>query len=581
MTSMDSGHQSDDAARSDVELIGHSYRALIDGSAFDDLIAAWNRRIGQDAADGKPARFDDSVLAQFSEIDRLASSKWEVVNSDPVDELLSRCLSAAMVQNADGRVIAINPGGRAEFALEVGDCDAGNWLAPAHAGALRQLRQAARSGTNADRRVVECTAAHGNARLRLAEARQVTLPGYPQAVTLIRSLEFEWLEDTTALVEQSWGLTEAEGQIARLFYRHRSLAEVARLRGVSVQTAQTQFKAVLAKSGCQGQVELIRVLTALCIQSGIDAAPYEGEWINPYRNEQRLIRPGGRVLAYSMAGPKDGQPLIWLHGPNLNHALPRAVTDRLDELRVRLIVPCRPGYGHSEVDRSLSTEEDNVTALLSLAEQLELSNCPAIGTTSAGNMLILARDRAPQRFGRLGLIGSFGKIDVVETSRVTPSHRAFFYLSVSAPRLLGYLTSLGLRMVLRNGPDWYIERAYGFNLRNVEALRNAETQALLRSDTQSMVRQKGDGFARDLALPFSDPDPALLCANRDDIWIYGSEDSHLAHRDRANTRQLPENLQTVVVPGASELLVYQRADAVCDLIAKLIETSAATIHART
>lgn len=560
------------ASGNDVELIGHSYRALIDGGAFDALIEAWNRRIGSVGHADGALRFDSALLDQLAEVDKLASGKLQIVDSDPVDELLARCVTAAMVQNADGRVVAINPKGRESFALETGDIDRGAWLAPAQISTLRQLRSQAHERGNADRRVVECVdpaEADADHKMQLAEARLVTLPGYPQSLVLVRSLEFLWLETTSDLVEQSWGLTEAEGEIARLFYRHRSLQRIAEMRGVSVQTIQTQFKAVLAKSGCRGQVELIRVLTALCIQSGIDAEPYEGEWVNPYRNEQRIVRPGGKMLGYSFAGPKDGRPLLWLHGPVFNYALPRAVLDALDDLRVRLIIPCRPGYGGSEVDKNLSAEEDNVDALLTLVRHLDLRDCPAVGTTSAATMLILARDRAPGRFGRLGFISNFWKMDEEEVKRLTPIHRAFFRLASSAPQLLNYMTALGLRLVRRNGPDWYIERAHGYNPRNAEALRSPETQALLRTDTRAMMLQNGAGFARDRMLVLSDPAQALARADRADIWIYGEEDSHLRARTSVGRSALFDRIAVEVIRGASDLLLYQRPDAVCCLFERL------------
>ncbi|MDZ3832246.1 MAG: helix-turn-helix transcriptional regulator [Sphingopyxis sp.] len=563
------------AARNDVELIGHSYRTLVDGTAFDDLVAAWNRRIGSvDSRGDGQLHLDAAMLDQFAEVGRLATSALQVVDNDPADELLARCVTAAMVQNSDGRVVAINPGGRLSFGLQTGDIDAGAWLAPVHVAALRQLRAQAGERGNSDRRVVECvdpTETDADHKMQLAEVRLVTLLGYPQPLLLIRSLEFQWLETTSDLVEQSWGLTEAEGEIARLFYRHRSLQRIAELRAVSIQTIQTQFKAVLAKTGCRGQVELIRVLTALCIQSGIDAEPFEGEWVNPYRNEQRLVRSGGCALRYSFAGPKDGRPMLWVHGPVFNYSLPRAVIDALDRLRVRLIIPCRPGYGSSEIDRSLSAEEDNIDALLSLVRHLGLQDCPAIGTTSAATMLILARDRAPHLLGRLGFVSAFGKMDESEVRRLTPVHRAFFRLATTAPQMLNYMTALALRLVRRHGPDWYIERAHGYNPRNAEALRAPETQALLRTDTRAMMLQNGAGFARDRMLVLSDPAPALARSDQIDIWLYGKEDSHLHDRDLTNRRGLSERVTIDTVADASELLLYQRPDRICDLIAALLD----------
>lgn len=558
----------------DVELIGHSYRALIDSSAFDDLVDAWNRRIGTvDSLHPAPLQFDDAMLAQFAEVERLAAGKTQALDNDPVEELLSHCVTAAMVQNCDGRVVAINPRGRAEFGLETGDSDDERWLAPAHVAAVRDLRARARVPANADRRVVECVDpndAAGHHTMRLADARIVTLPDYPNALILVRSLEFAWQDGTSALVEQTWGLTEAESEIARLYYRHRSLQRVADARRVSIQTIQTQFKALLAKSGCGGQVELIRVLTALCIQTGIDAEIQTGEWINPYRNERRIVRAGGKRLAFSQAGPKNGRPLLWLHGPVFNFALPRAVLDSLDDLGVRLIAPCRPGYGHSEVDRSLSAEDDNIDALLTLAHELDLSACPAIGTTSAATMLILARDRAPDRFGRLGFISNFWKMTEDEVRKLTPIHRTFFRLATSAPPLLNYVTALALRLARRHGPAWYVERAHGYNPHNAQTLRSPETQALLRSDTRAMMLQNGRGFARDRMLVLSDAEPALARTVRDDIWLYGEHDSHIHGPPPSTWPQVPAAMAVECVSGASELLLYQRPDAVRDLIARLV-----------
>lgn len=59
------------------------------------------------------------------------------------------------------------------------------------------------------------------------------------------------------------GLTEAEAELAAWLGRGATLAEAARARGISIETARTQLKAMLRKTGCAGQAELARLLARL------------------------------------------------------------------------------------------------------------------------------------------------------------------------------------------------------------------------------------------------------------------------------------------------------------------------------
>lgn len=59
------------------------------------------------------------------------------------------------------------------------------------------------------------------------------------------------------------GLTWAEAELAARLARGATLAEAARARGISAETARTQLKSVLGKTGCAGQAELARLLARL------------------------------------------------------------------------------------------------------------------------------------------------------------------------------------------------------------------------------------------------------------------------------------------------------------------------------
>lgn len=66
-----------------------------------------------------------------------------------------------------------------------------------------------------------------------------------------------------AMLRRLLGLTRAEAELAARLARGATLAEAARARGISPETARTQLKSVLGKTGCAGQAELARLLARL------------------------------------------------------------------------------------------------------------------------------------------------------------------------------------------------------------------------------------------------------------------------------------------------------------------------------
>lgn len=64
-------------------------------------------------------------------------------------------------------------------------------------------------------------------------------------------------------LQQLFALTPTEATLARWLMTGRSINEYADERGVSIQTARTQLKAVLSKTGMRRQAELVAYLARL------------------------------------------------------------------------------------------------------------------------------------------------------------------------------------------------------------------------------------------------------------------------------------------------------------------------------
>ena len=81
------------------------------------------------------------------------------------------------------------------------------------------------------------------------------------------------LPDPTAVdaLASEFGLSRAETHLMQLFACGLALEEVAARRGVTVNTARQQMKAVLNKTNCDRQQDLMRLVFSLC--PGRDSAP--------------------------------------------------------------------------------------------------------------------------------------------------------------------------------------------------------------------------------------------------------------------------------------------------------------------
>lgn len=88
----------------------------------------------------------------------------------------------------------------------------------------------------------------------------------------------------------------------------------------------------------------------------------------PSLRSDHILRLGdGRELSYALYGPSDGRPVFFLHGlPSCRlEAEGIASAGLLEEVRVRLIVPDRPGFGRSSAapGRTILSYLDDIEAL--------------------------------------------------------------------------------------------------------------------------------------------------------------------------------------------------------------------------
>lgn len=558
--------QTEGLAAIDLDLVATSYRTLADAAAFDEMIEAWNRKLAivEGQPDWSEKGLNGDLLAHLARLENFAR-RTDPPTEDPVRSIVEVSDGAAMVETPEGRVAAVNQAGTDMFGVVAGGLDRLDWLDPGSRGELAAIRRSAAENGNRRRAILRLHPAE-NGDCGLVEARVLSTPTSDTGYVVIRSLDLPWSDAVGAALADGFGLTDAEVEVLRLFYFSRDLVSVADARAVSLKTVRTQFKMILGKTEARSQANLLYLVSALCARAAADVGGRELDWADPFENERIITRSNGKRLAYSWTAAADGQPLLWVHGPGFNGTPPATLIDRLGAAGFRLILIHRPGHGNSERDRTLSVEEDQVTALIELAEALDLRDVLAVGTTCAVQALHLARDRASSRIGVIVGISFCWKATSREVARLPITHRTMLSLARRAPSILRSICSVSLRIIRRAGPDWYVQRAHGqYSEINRRCMRDAEVQVLLRSDTRMLLAQGIEGFVSDLELAYSDTHAAVRRSRAPTLWLMGSDDQH---HQPDETKQLAESLgvELHIVPECSELVLYQRPDLVAEAI---------------
>lgn len=555
----------------DMDLIAASYRSLTDPSGFDEMVQAWNRKLAliDSSDDWTERQLDRQMFAHLTRLASLAETALPLTD-DPIRDAVERSRVATMVQTPEGRIVATNEAATQIFGATAGALDDLNWLHQSSVADLVALRRSVAANGNRQRVILRLAGPivpHNDAAgIRLVEACALTTPSADTGFIMITSLALPWTPAVGETLAEAFGYTDAELDVLRLFYQSRDLQQVAAARKVSVKTVRTQFKTIQAKTESHSQANLLHMIAAVCARVEADGRGEELGWSAPYGTEKILLRKNGKRLAYTVIGPASGRALLWVHGPAFNGILPQRLIDQVIGAGVRIIFPCRPGYGNSDHDPAVPVAEDQADALAELASALGLRDCVAVGTTCSAQALHLARDKVPHAIGTVVAISFCWKASAEEVEGFPVLHRTLYRLCAAAPSVLRSICSVGIRIMRKAGPDWYVERAHANSALNQACLRNPETQALLRSDCRMMMAQGPNAFMGDLLLAYADTAPVVQRAAAGTVWLMGSEEQNF---DRVLADERCRRLGNVtlkVIPGCTELMLYQRPDLIADAV---------------
>lgn len=133
---------------------------------------------------------------------------------------------------------------------------------------------------------------------------------------------------------------------------------------------------------------------------------------------RHLDTPGGRI-AYLDQGPRDGAPVVLVHGMPTSSWLYRRVAHELALAGVRAIAPDLLGFGASDKprDRHEYGVERQARRLVALLDHLDLPTAAFVGHDLGGPWVFEVADQAPQRISGLVVLNTSAYAELMQPPR--------------------------------------------------------------------------------------------------------------------------------------------------------------------
>ena len=178
------------------------------------------------------------------------------------------------------------------------------------------------------------------------------------------------------------------------------------------------------------------------------------------KTDRQLRLPTGRLLGYDEHGAVDGTPIFYFHGsPSTRLEWHLFGSDALArKLKVRIIVPDRPGLGRSDFQpgRRISDWPADVIAL---ADRLALVRFAVLGYSGGGPYAAACALKIPERLTRVGIVSGTAPFDEPGlTAGINPTNLRFMQLARTKPWLSRQTLRL-MGLIVRFTPRRFIEGA--------------------------------------------------------------------------------------------------------------------------
>lgn len=561
-------------------MIAAIYESVIRPELYDAFMEAWGAHIqaaldevgsgAQDAEDPEGLGLDPALQAHFA---RAYEILEQIGRKTPVIGLRAQVAMMpgfAVLVRSDGMIDTVSDAARPFAAPGAPLSQLSEQMNSTATGLLNGLMEAAQQPGTGEAPVV---LAADSPLPRHVMARLAPMSeGDERQMLLLEGLDYQWSDQGEAMLVTSFGLSRAEVDVVRQLLAGLSLREIARASGKSEHTIRNQAKAVLAKTGAPGQVDLIRLVVFLINQD--DRSDRRGSAATGLPFRVMKMQTGLEMQVFE-AGVPTGRPVIFLHGM-LDSISPLIFAQsRLAKRKLRVLAPVRPGFGLSDrvkrVDQVLDTTCQHVSELIA-REKLKR---PVILGHMAGGLYghVLASRLRDQICGLVAVSAGPPVRKVAQLSAMAPRQRIVAYTARFAPALLPAVLRAGIAQIDSKDIDGFMEALYPrgtheFNV--IEALGLAEQ---IQAGFRSSVQQGHAGFAADSHFVVRDWSGHIAPRHAPALYLNGALDPVVSASTVVEAMKGQDNVEVRVLERIGQFVFYEEPELVLDSVEAMFVSS--------
>lgn len=342
------------------------------------------------------------------------------------------------------------------------------------------------------------------------------------------------------------------------------MAELAKQRGRSIGTVRNQLKSLLTKLELNSKTELVCLYSGYARFNGLKTSENPSIFSDPqpWRESHQLIRPDKSRLAYDLVGPKNGRPIIHFSDMITAHGISAQMRGLLEQHNIRLILPWRPGWGHSDPYATLETcVESFARDIELLMDELGIDKCQSMGSNTGTTFQYFAGRYLPERL--LCHVSCSPAIPVNTSEQmklIKRQQRVIFFLGRNAPQLMNMYCRFAMAKIEAGYDQEHVESLWEDSPYDLKSIKIPEIRNLARNAFAMATMQGPQGIARDLIIEaqlwdyLDSPYPTPL------LFLCGDHEPGVSAELLIDFVKGRNDIELRIIPKAGTLLHLQHPD---------------------
>lgn len=557
----------------DADLLEVIYRTALSPQNYDTLMEEWEGRLDayvsgldddaplgpEHGEDGASMLYLQTTLSVMKSLDRSApAATGETRRSANAKVLICRT----------GKILWHNRRAETLFRTATGAALSDLQLDPGTqdriADALRRLELHPASPEGGIPRVIRAVQDEAGSAVYMLASR-MQQPDGPD-VLYLEETGSSWSDMVEACLRDSFDLTASEMQVLAGLCEGQTIAQIAQARGRSVSTLRTQVKSVLRKTGVSSQSQAIRL--AYSLAAHVDTRARSGTDMPLAVWSHRMA--DGRQVPIHDIGPRNGRPVLFLHGMLDGMGALPALEQELHLRDLRVIAPERPLFGSAPgcgrpVCDMVGAIADDMIVLL---DHLGLDRVVVLGHMAGSVYAFGLASRAPGRVSRVvSVAGGVPIRSIRQFKDMSRRQRTIAYSARFLPRALPVLLHAGVRQIQFGGIRNFVEALYAQSPPDRAVLTRPDAAAAIENGVKFAVNQGYRGFEIDSYHVVRDWSASAEGTACPIDLVHGTEDPVVSFASVEDfARRLGHRCRLHRIDGAGQLILHARPDVILDCI---------------